>query len=301
MKPRVPLPPPLSDAPFTYRYGRDAGAGATRLRGADLTRPFHGVRDPTASHDLLARCLAYATKMSPSAFFSSATAARLMGAPLPRRIDSSEDLHVAIVAPHRGLQGQGVVGHKVRLMGNDSWEFRGVRLSTPERAWCELGRLLTAPELVAVGDHLIHWRSPLVAVDVLADAIDRYPDRRGKPRLQTALGLLDPRAESPKESELRAILQLAGIEGIVSNHPIVCGGHRYRLDLAIPRLKIDIEYQGDYHRDPTQWRSDMTRRSRIESSGWYYLEFNADDLRSPAEIVARVATTISRRERYPQP
>ncbi len=81
----------------------------------------------------------------------------------------------------------------------------------------------------------------------------------------------------------------------------MCGGHRYRLDLAIPRLKIDIEYQGDYHRDPTQWRSDMTRRSRIESSGWYYLEFNADDLRSPAEIVARVATTISRRERYPQP
>jgi very-short-patch-repair endonuclease len=66
----------------------------------------------------------------------------------------------------------------------------------------------------------------------------------------------------------------------------------YRIDLAIPSRKVAIEYQGDYHRDPEQWRRDMTRVSRLESDSWFVIQVNADDLRDPAELVARIRNVL---------
>jgi hypothetical protein len=75
-----------------------------------------------------------------------------------------------------------------------------------------------------------------------------------------------------------------GIAGIEVNVRIVTtGGYRYRADLAVPAKKVLIEYQGEYHHDPAQYRRDMTRRSRLEADGWFLLEVNADDLRDLAD------------------
>jgi very-short-patch-repair endonuclease len=183
-------------------------------------------------------------------------------------------------------------------MGDDSWEVNGLPLSRPERAWCELGVLLTIPELVAAGDWLINVRSPLTSAEALADALRRYPDRRGKRKLRVAGDLLDGRAESPKESELRVILVRAGIRGLETNWPVRIGQLNFRIDLAIPSLRVAFEYQGDYHRDREQWRRDMTRISRFESEEWYVFQFNADDLRNDAELVARVQKVLLRRPSF---
>jgi very-short-patch-repair endonuclease len=173
-------------------------------------------------------------------------------------------------------------------MGEDYWTLDGLRISSPARVWCELAVLLSMRELVAAGDFLIHWRSPLVSREQLTAAARRYPDRRGRVSRRAALEHLDARSESPKESELRTILAVGGIRGLVSNLPVRVGGANYRLDLALPESKIDIEYQGDYHRDPAQWRRDMSRRSRLEADGWAVIELNADDLNNPAELLARI-------------
>ncbi len=300
MPARVPLPEPFRTSPFSYREGRASGLGHKRLRGRDIARPFRGTRDPRPDqqHAVSRLCATYATQMDDRAFFSSVTAAQLMAVPLPRRLSGTEKIHVAIVSPHRGLEGARVIGHKVKLMGGDSWTLNGLRISTPARAWCELGVLLTVPELVAAGDFIIHHRSPLAAHDELGEALRRYPDRRGKVRLRKALELLDDRAESPMESQLRAILALAGFTGMVANHPVRVGEYRYRIDLAIPHRKVAIEYQGDYHRDPEQWRRDMSRRSRIESIGWAVVEVNGDDVRNPAELVHRLTSVIAGRPRF---
>lgn len=299
MAPRVPIPSELSGDAFSYSEGLRAGLGEGRLRGRDLSRPFHGIRSTKQSLDLVDRCRAIAPELPPGSFFSSVTAAALMHVPLPFRHELVHAIHIAVISPHRALEGRGVIGHKVQLMGDDSWELSGLRLSTPDRAWCELGVLLSIPELVAAGDWLINFRSPLTTPEKIADALRRYPDRRGKRKLRLAGEMLDGRAESPKESELRVILSRGGIRGLETNWPVRIGPLSFRIDLAIPSRKIAIEYQGDYHRDPEQWRRDMTRISQLESEEWYVFQFNSDDLRNPDELVARIQKVLVRRPLFP--
>ena len=190
-------------------------------------------------------------------------------------------------------------GDRLQLMGDDSWELHGLRVSTPDRVWCELGDLLSIPELVAAGDWLNNIDSPLTTPEKLGDTLRRYPDRRGKRKLRAAGDLLDGRAESPKESEPRVILVYGGIRGLESNWPVRVGLFNFRIDLAIPSLKLAFEYQGDYHRDPIQWRLDMTRISRLEAEEWYVFQFNSDDLRDPAELIARIRKVLVRRPHFP--
>jgi very-short-patch-repair endonuclease len=300
MSQRISLPSQFAGEPFTFGSARAAGVGEGRLRGPDLGRPFYGVRQPNPSVvDVERLCRAFAARMPAGCFFNALTAAQLLGIPLPYRAQDGALIHVAVVSPRRGLAARGVVGHKVQLMGGDIWTRGGLRISAPERTWCELGSLLTLPELVAAGDFLIHWRSPLCTIDVLADAVDRYPNPRGKPRLRAGLELLDDRAESPKESELRVLLQLGGIQGLASNYPVRVGSRLYRLDLAIPTRKVAFEYQGDYHRDAAQWRADMTRISILESAGWVVIQINADDLKDPRELLERIRRVLKTRPYFP--
>jgi hypothetical protein len=74
-----------------------------------------------------------------------------MNVPLPYRHETQTSIHFAVLSPHRALEASGIVGHKVQLMGDDWWERDSLRISTPDRAWCELGGLLSVPELVAGG------------------------------------------------------------------------------------------------------------------------------------------------------
>ena len=110
-----------------------------------------------------------------------------------------------------------------------------------------------------------------------------------------SLTLLDNRSESPQESRLRVILSLAGVHGLVANLRITVRGKNYRADLALPRWKVAIEYQSDYHRDRGQWRKDMTKRESLASVGWYTMEVNADDVDDGPELAARVRAVLESR------
>lgn len=173
-------------------------------------------------------------------------------------------------------------------------------MSSPERVWCELAAVLTLPDLVAAGDFLIHHRRPLTRLARLEDAIANYPGRRGLPLLREALPRLDERAESRKETHLRLILLEGNIPNVVTNLCIVTsGGFEYRADLAVPTRKAVVEYQSNYHGDTVQFRKDMTRRGRLEADGWVVILVNADDLRDPAELVARIRTQLATRPVFP--
>lgn len=296
MKPRIPLPSPFDHSPFTRAQALDAGLGKKRVDGADLLRPFRGVRHPLAIPlSLEARFRAFATTMRSDAFFNSVTAAMLMGLPLPRAFQSDPSLHVAVPAPTHASGARGVAGHTVQLMGGDSRVWHGLRVSTPERVWCELAALLPLPDLVAVGDYLIFWERPICAIADLTAAVERYPGRRGRNVLLQAHSLLDERSESAQESRLRVILALEGISGLVANLRITVRGKTYRADLALPLWKVTIEYQSDYHRDPGQWRKDMSKRESLGSIGWLTMEVNADDLDDGPELAARVRAVLDSR------
>jgi very-short-patch-repair endonuclease len=169
-------------------------------------------------------------------------------------------------------------------------------VSTPEQLWVQLASVLTLAELVAAGDYLVHHRLPHTTIQRLSEAVASNGTKRGTVNCRAALPLLSTRSESPRESLLRVLLVTASLPGLQVNLPIVTtDGYRYRGDLAFPRAKMIVEYQGDHHRDPAEYRKDLTRISRIEADDWYVMQVGAGDLDNPNELVARIRRKLASR------
>ena len=58
-----------------------------------------------------------------------------------------------------------------------------------------------------------------------------------------------------------------------------------RVDMLFREERLVVEYQGDYHRDPEQWRRDEMRRAELESLGYRVTYVTAADLRDPEQLV----------------
>ncbi|WP_345803124.1 hypothetical protein AAIB33_08605 [Microbacterium sp. AZCO] len=173
----------------------------------------------------------------------------------------------------------------------------GLRLTGVTRTFLDLAELLDVPALVAVGDHILRRDRPSTTLAALAHEVERAGERRGVRTARQALELLDGGAESPKESELRVLLIRAGFGPFATNIELrdAHGVFVARVDLALPDLRIAIEYEGDHHRDREQWRQDIARRRRIEALGWIYLPVTQADLDDPGKVLRDLAAAIVRR------
>jgi very-short-patch-repair endonuclease len=71
-----------------------------------------------------------------------------------------------------------------------------------------------------------------------------------------------------------------------------------RVDLAWPRFRACVEYEGDGHRtDRAQFRKDITRTQRLEDHGWRVIRITDDDLaRGGHEFLHRVRSVLRARE-----
>jgi len=293
-----PLPTHLASTAFTVDDGDRSGVSRGRMRALDLDRSLWGVRrSGPAMPDLEARCVMFALRMPATALFTHATAALLLRAPLPFELERETRLHISMPAPARAPHARGILGHRLELGDDDIAVTDGVRRTSVARTWCDLAPRLSLLDLVAVGDYFIHWRRPLATPAELAACASRLAGRRGARRMREALQLINDRAESRPESWLRVIIGRAGLPEAAINHSIVDTetGRSFRTDIAFPRHKVLLEYQGDYHRTRHQWRKDMTRRARLEANGWVVMEINADDLKNPGELVGRIRHALRRR------
>ncbi|HRQ00084.1 MAG TPA: hypothetical protein PK781_06455, partial [Terrimesophilobacter sp.] len=200
VRPRIALPAALAGAPFTIREGQDAGLTMSRLRGADLHASFRGVRTlgPPNAVEELAR--AFQKRAADDTFFCSVTAATLTGIPLPWRLEQALELHVGVPSPARSPRAVGVTGHKYLIEARDLRSWRGLRVTTPERTWCDLATVLSVRDLVAAGDYLIHWDHPITTPTLLEKSLLRHRGRRGRSKCFRALRLLNDRSESRQES-----------------------------------------------------------------------------------------------------
>lgn len=172
----------------------------------------------------------------------------------------------------------------------------GLRITSPPRTWCDLAVVLAVPELVAAGDWLL--RNGMATTASLEHGALARSDRRGIGRIRAALPMLDPRSESPKESELRALVLLAGLPTPIPNVEIRTPTGRFiaRVDLLFEEYGEILEYQGDHHRtDRRQWRRDRTREAELESHGYHVTEITDDDLADPRSLLDRVARNLGRR------
>ena len=304
----APLPAALDGWPFSVAQARAAGVSPRRLRGSDLSAPFHGVRAAAPAKSVAELAAAYAPRMRPGHVFAGVTAARLWGLPVQSRWRSSEPLVIGVPAGTSRTRARGVVTR----------EFDAAKIG--------VGELDGLPILGPLGTVLMFARRSqhadlVVLIEALITSSERYPDLRLPARPHSSIAaltafsaacrgmhgaaalraaLLDVRsgADSPGETRSRLAIVAAGLPEPVVQHEVWLDGVLQAvLDLAYPEWMIDIEYEGEHHlTDPAQWAKDIRRQELLESLGWIVIRVTKGDHRDGGRsLVRRVRAALARR------
>ncbi|MFU8946732.1 hypothetical protein ACLRGF_08335 [Mycetocola zhadangensis] len=224
----------------------------------------------------------YLPRMRAGQFFSGVTAALIHGMYLPWRLTKSAlPLHITAIAPARAPRTRGVVGHHALAGQLDVGVWGDIPVVSPVDTWCQLAEVLTIEELVVMGDGLVCRQKPVATLAQLSAAVARFAGRPGSAKLRAALSLVRPRTDSPQESRLRLVVRAAGLPEPVVNHPIYDQyGHFIGFgDLAYPREKVLLEYDGDHHFESAeQARKDVDRLENFMAERWRIIRVKKEHL-----------------------
>ncbi|NQX34211.1 endonuclease domain-containing protein [Herbiconiux sp. VKM Ac-2851] len=302
---RVPLPPELLGRPFHVQEAVDFGVTLGRLRGADLNRPFCGVRDMLGeTGDLVARCSAYATRMRGDQVFSHTTAARLWDVPLPPWIEDEPVVHVSTIGGGTRPRLPGIVGH--RLVASTRCAVRrGLRVTDAGATWLQLAEVLRDDDLVIAADHFIRIPRhpdpgdprPHIEAEQLAMRAGRHRGRGRRSALR-AVERMREGSDSPRETRLRLALIAAGLPEPRLNLRIEAGGRFIGFgDLVYPEWKVVVEYDGEQHRlDSDQYRRDVARHEALLEAGWVHIrESRTTPFSGPDSAVSRTRRALALR------
>jgi hypothetical protein len=213
--------------------------------------------------------------MRPGDVFSHVTACELFGIPVPREL-RDQRIHVAAFAPAGIPRGRGIRGHRLEPDGTRVGRWRGLPIVTPEDAWCQLASAASVRDLVVAGDALLRRHDPLSSMERMRAAVSRYAGRRGYPRLVVAIERVRACTDSPAETELRLDVVDYGLPEPEVN--AVIRDRRGRQvaigDLAYPRYRVLLEYEGEQHRvDDRQFGRDIDRLDDVMHDGWRVIRF----------------------------
>ncbi len=275
---------------------------------ADLTReqtrtqrfiaPARGVRFTSSTPDLDgSRRNAAILGSGQGALLTDFSAAQAWALPLPPWIGLESDaIPISVSVPegrNRPRRGD-VHGRRLRVLPDHVTESEGVRLTSPARTWLDCAELIPLPHLIAMGDAIL--RRDLATQNELLAIIGWARRRRGVVNARRALPVLDERAESPGESITRAHLVLDGIPRPECNFNVIENGEWLaRADLAWPRARLIVEYDGVVHLEDSRRRSDAARRNLLQAAGWRVITLTAADLRRPWLMVEMVRSALASR------
>lgn len=250
--------------------------------------------------------------MASGSAFSHVTAAELYGLPVPGYAASSS-LHVTVASPQRPPEGRGVVGHGVSPA---LWQVQDVVHLDPQRdhlfsiptvkpalLWAQLAPVLDMADLVALGDSIVGASPALASIDDLRRLREKWGGSRGARSLAEAVEQIRVGSLSRAESLQRLQLVQAGLPEPQLNVRVedLSGRLIAMADLAWPRYRLVLEYEGDLHRaSKAKFRSDITRGEQYRDGGWYPMRSHAGDVfGDPNDLIGRVARRL--RERGWQP
>jgi hypothetical protein len=186
---------------------------------------------------------------------------------------------------------QGVLTRRDALLEGETQTLDGRAVTTPERTAFDIGRRGAVHSAVVRLDALA--RATGFKVDDALRVARCHPRSPGLRRLETALELVDPGAQSPRESYLRLLLIDAGFPRPQTQIPVlgVDGIPLAYLDLGWEENLVAVEYDGDQHRtDRRQYVKDLQRIEMLERMGWIIVRVVAED--RPANIVRRVRAAL---------
>ena len=278
--------------PFRGSAARAAGLLTVAvLRGPRYRRLFPDVYAPAELEVALAlRARAAGVLVAGRGVVAGWAAAELLGASC-----GPPDAPVDVLLTGDRSQGYRCAGlevHRDRVAPDEIGRLGSTPLTTPVRTAYDLARWAPSlTERVVAVDTLAHCRGVRCA-EVVA-LRHRHLGARHNAELAGVLRLVDARAESPMESRTRLALVLAGLPPEVQ-HPVEVCGVRYRLDLAYPRWRIAVEYDGADHRTQARARRDLVREAALTAAGWRILRFDASVvLFAPWRIVAAVRAELA--------
>ncbi|MEO6412385.1 MAG: hypothetical protein ABIO48_07325 [Pedococcus sp.] len=289
-----PLPEHLTSAAFTTASARESGVEEGRLRGPDLLRPLHGVRQlasvdsaagdgrTTLHPSALAAARAAVLVLPGDAVFSHCTAALIHGLELPASHQHDVPMHVMRrstcnpiarpqVWPHRGLETRRVA------------TVSGLRVVAAADVWVDLGSVLGVEDLVVLGDQIARRAG---STDLLHRALARRGRVRGVRVLRESIRWIRVGSESVMETRSRLTFVRHGIPEPELNSEVTAAdgsGFVCRGDFVWRDKKVIAEYQGSHHFGSFErGDDDIARRLLVEDDDWKYVELTKLDVFNPA-------------------
>jgi len=280
--------PELPDVPFTTQQarglGRDHAALKAGVEEGMLRRLFTGVyvRADVADSVLL-RAQAAALVMNPRSVLCNRTAAWLHGVEVFRyaELETVPELESFVLRGRRATERLDCHGRTRDLMPEDWQTIDGVRVTTPLRTAVDLACELSRRDALAALDALSRQCGVTVAdMNVL---LQRFRRRRGVIQARELVQLVDPRAESTGESWTKLEIHDRELPPPEPQFWVrIDGVPTYRLDLAYPKAKVVVEYDGvEFHSGPRRQR-DEERRDWLRRHGWYVIVVTKDSFTEEA-------------------
>ncbi len=275
----------LPRCPFTASDARGLGITRGQLERAvadgRVEKPMRGVYlVADVESTPLVRAQAASLVTGDSSVVCDRSAAWLWGVDCLRfaELDGTPVLESCVLRGHQATERDEVAGVTRDLRPADWVELGGVRVTTPLRTAADLGCRLWAPHALGAMDALA--RAHGFGRQDLRRLLPRYRGRRGVIQLRALVATLDPRAESQPESWVRWFILAEGLPGPEPQVWVTVEGRSFRLDLAYPRARILVEYDGEefHHRTDEQRRHDERRREALRRAGWIVVVVTRDGL-----------------------
>lgn len=170
----------------------------------------------------------------------------------------------------------------------------GMRVTTAARTAFDLARHIPGDPAIAAVDALL--RATRTSVTDLHRLIDGHRGDKGVRRARAVLDLVDPGAESPRETWVRLLIVRAGLPRPDTQIPVYdeYGQLIARIDMGWEAAKTAVEYDGDHHwTSRTQMTRDIRRTDHLHALGWIVIRVTADD--TPATILWRIESALASR------
>lgn len=254
-----------------------------QLRGPLVRRVIRGIYRPAQvpdSHEL--RCRAVGMILPSRAMITGRSAATVLGVRLAKTDDPVEVLcHPTARLDRR----QEITVRRLEHLPTRATPWKDTWLAPPFRMAFDLAARRSLHEGVAALDAAC--RAGLVDVAQWQKWLEGQHGH-GVVAVRAAAVLVDPRAESLPESVLRVVLRKAGFE--VVPQVVVENQGRFvaRVDLALVKWRIAIEYDGLWHAERGQFERDRARLNALRDAGWIVVHVTAAMLRNPDEVVQAV-------------
>ncbi len=272
--------------PFSTEDARTAGLESKHLRKLLehelLVRPLRGVYYGAHLEDSLQLRVECVRLVVPGdAVVTDRSAGWLHGSTMA--LAPNDHLVVPAVSvfqsPGKRLRNDVTASGERRLSERDVVEIHGVRVTTPLRTACDLGRLLRRDAAFAALDAMT--RIGRFMVDDLVVEVERFRGYRGVRQLRALAPLADPGSESFGESVLRLRWYDAGAfprpeTQIAVTKPAM--SLMASLDLGCSAWRYAAEYDGAEFHGPDREEHDRKRRAWIADEGWTVEVFRRDDV-----------------------